>query len=232
MTYNYGKGAIMRRLACASGLALLCVLTPGVAHGQNTQAQRALAHFVDSTYVVRAGDILRVHIYGYPSPDASLDGNFPVENSGMVTLPLVGAVSVAGHTGPQVQAIVRARYATEQQTPVVLVDPVFAVSVIGEVPVPGTIDVYPGYTIFDALSISGGFKDFAVRKKVLLVREGRTIEVGANSNDEAVRVLAETRLQSGDRIVVMRGKPASLSTILSVMQILLGTLTLITVARK
>jgi polysaccharide biosynthesis/export protein len=192
----------------------------GPAHGQ-ARSDRATATFAGAKYVVQAGDVLKVRLWGYPEPGSQTEGSFQVESNGTVYLPVIGPVTVAGKTSEQVQADVRARFAVEQRNPVVTVFPLFAVSVMGEVNGPGVVDVAPGYTVFDAISTAGGFTDDANRTSVLVVRQTGTITVGGGDAAAAAAAMAQHPLQSGDRIVVLRTKTPRTGSVVLVLQGLL-----------
>lgn len=182
---------------------------------------RATATFSGTQYVVQAGDVLQVRIWGYPNPGDETGGSFMVETDGTVYLPVVGPMEVAGKSAEQVQSEFRARFAVEQRNPVVSVSPLFAVSVMGEARAPGVIDVAPGFTVFDAISTAGGFTDEANRNSVLVVRKSGTMTVGADDASEAAAAMARMPLESGDRIVVMKSKRPRAGSIAAVLQGLL-----------
>ena len=204
--------AVLSALLAASGFEAL--------HAQARQ-DRATATFAGAKYVVQPGDVLKVRIWGYPDPGDQTEGSFQVEANGTVFLPVIGPLAVAGKTAEDVQAEFRTRFAVEQRNPVVTVFPLFAVSVMGEVRGPGVVDVAPGYTVFDAISTAGGFAENANRNSVLVVRKTGTITVGAEDATEAAAAMAQTPLESGDRIVVLKSKRPRLGSITTVLQGLL-----------
>ncbi|MGQ0562776.1 MAG: polysaccharide biosynthesis/export family protein [Gemmatimonadota bacterium] len=189
----------------------------GTAGAQN-RLDRATATFEGAKHVVQQGDVLRVRIWGWPEPTSVIEGSFPVEADGVAHLPVIGRLEVVGQTAEQVQEEFRRRFAEEQRNPVVTVTPLFAVSVMGEVRNPGVVDVAPGYTVFDAVSLTGGFTDDANRRKVLLVRGGGTREIEGGSAGEAAALLAQTPLESSDRIVVLQSRASGINTLNLVLQ--------------
>lgn len=194
--------------------------------------ERAQATFGGSSYVVKPGDVLKVRIWGWPEPATELEGTFPVESSGVAHLPVIGAMQVAGKTAEEVQREFRTRFAEEQRNPVVTISPAFAISVMGEVRNPGVIDVFPGYTVFDALTTADGFQEQANRSAVLLVRGGTTRTLSGGNAEETAALLAQTPLESGDRIIVQRARSAGVVTINTVLQAVLSAATLIVLIAK
>lgn len=103
------------------------------------------------------------HIYGYQ-----------VDNNGDVTLPVIGAVNVAGRTLKQVKQQVQKKadeYLKDADIQVRLLN--FKVTILGEVKAPG---VYYNYnntlTVLEALGMANGVTDYARIKDVLVVRRG------------------------------------------------------------
>lgn len=228
MTRKLGGVANARRTASTGvGLALLCILAwTAPAHAQY-RYERATATFAGAHYVVQPGDQLRVRIWGWPDPADHTEGSFPVEQTGIVFLPVIGQLHVAGRTAQEIQDEYRKRFAEEQRNPVVTVEPVFAVSVMGEVKFPGVVDVEPGYTIFDAITTAGGYTDNAKRTSVLVVRKSGSVEVGGSNPDEAAAKLATMPLESGDRIVVPRAGTPHLQTLAVFLQAFVSAATFV-----
>lgn len=216
-----GNGATARRVVTTT-LAFLCIVCSASGlFGQN-RMDRTTATFAGAKHVVRAGDQLRVRIWGWPEPTDNTEGVFPVEPSGTAYLPVIGPMQVAGKTAEEIQEEYRKRFSQEQRNPVVTVAATYAVSVMGEVRTPGVIEVQPGYTVFDGISMTGGFNESAERKYVFLVRNGQTSEIrGANAAETASK-LAGVPLESGDRIIVPRNPRTSWQSVAWVTQTILG----------
>lgn len=210
-----------------SVLFYLFPVTPLLAQTPNNQ-NRATAV---ANYTLQVGDVLNILIWGWPVPGEQLEGKFPIESSGRAFLPVVGAVEVAGKTTERVQAELRQKFASEQSQAVIVVEPLFAVAVNGEVRQPGVYDFRPGQTVFDALSRAGGYTPNADRDDVLLVRAGKSENLSAGSPNELATRLAETVLQSGDRLLVHPDKSPKLTTIYYIMQTAIAAITLFTVLK-
>jgi polysaccharide export outer membrane protein len=180
---------------------------------------------------VQPGDVLSVLIWGWPAQTDKLERRFPIESDGRVYLPVIGAVEVAGKTTERVQADLRARLAAEQRQAVIVIEPLFAVAVNGEVRLPSVYDFRPGQTVFDAISRAGGFTQDADREQLLLVRNGAGQNMTAATAGELAALLAQTPLQSGDRLLVSPRKRVAVNTILSVLQTAIAAVTLYTVLK-
>ena len=227
MTVKLGNGAGNRPKVITTFLAFVCFILPGLATAQ-VAADRSAAAAV-ANYVVQPGDVLSVLIWGWPAQTDKLEGKFPVEANGRVYLPVVGAVAVAGKTTERVQADLRTRLAAEQNQATIIIEPLFAVAVNGEVRLPSVYDFRPGQTVFDAISRAGGYAQDADRTKILLVREGQAQTLGGGTSSELAALLAQTPLKSGDRILVHQRKRTNITTYLNILQTALAAVTLYTI---
>ena len=163
---------------------------------------------------VRPGDVLRITVW----PDQSLSGDFPIEDSGMAYLPMVGGILAAGRPLNQLRADLRARLGEAFQMPVVSITPVFRVSVLGAVLRPGLYEVTPSENLFDVISMAGGFTARAKTEDVRLIRDGQLYSVNARATLETGEDFLGVQLQSGDRIVVPEGSSLTARDVLTVLQ--------------
>jgi polysaccharide export outer membrane protein len=229
MTGKPGNVAVQGPMAFYAMLAFCVLLAPALAQGQVAAGQsqsRAVAN-----YVVQSGDVLSVLIWGWPTAADKVEGRFPIEADGKVYLPVVGAVEVAGKTTERVQADLRQRLASEQRQAVIVIEPMFAVAVNGEVGLPSVYDFRPGQTVFDAISRAGGFTQDSDREKVLLVRDGNAQMLTAESAGQLAALLAQTPLKSGDRLLVDARRRVGITTILNVLQTAIAAVTLYAVLK-
>jgi polysaccharide export outer membrane protein len=210
--------------------ALLHFSAPAEAAAQSA-VDRTQATAVAS-YVVQPGDVLSVLIWGWPDRSSKLDGRFPVEANGRAHLPVVGAVEVAGKTTERVQAELRRRLAAEQNQAVIIIEPLFAVGINGEVHDPNVYDFRPGQTLFDAVTRAGGYTIDADRKQLLLVRDGKGETLRAGDANALATRLAQTPLKSGDRILVHPRKRVTAGTVLNLLQAAVATATLYTLIKN
>lgn len=207
-------------------VAFVCFLIPGFASAQ-VAVDRAQSTAV-ANYVVQAGDVLSVTIWGWPAPSDKLEGRFPVESNGRTHLPVVGSVEVAGKTAERVQAELRQRLASEQSQAVIVIEPLFAVAVNGEVRQPNVYDFRPGQTAFDAIARAGGYSTDANRTQLVLVRDGASQSLTAGDASQLAAQLAQTQLKSGDRLLVHPRKRVAVATWLNILQTAVAAVTLYT----
>jgi protein involved in polysaccharide export with SLBB domain len=79
--------------------------------------------------------------------EQALSGEYPVEVTGVVHLPLVGELQVSGLSLSDTQRRIRELYAEAMKNPVVSTTPVFPVAIMGEVPSPGVFPTEPTHNV-------------------------------------------------------------------------------------
>jgi polysaccharide export outer membrane protein len=154
---------------------------------------RAASALPTYAYALSGGDRVRVVVFG----DPTLGGEFTIDGSGFIALPLIGQVDVRGLTTAQLQSRIVAKLADGY-----LQDPRVAVEVLstrpfyilGEVNKPGQYPFANGLTVEAAVAQAGGYTYRAKTKKVLIKHAGETSEFIAYD------VTAATRVAPGDTI--------------------------------
>ncbi|MBO9517204.1 MAG: polysaccharide export protein [Porphyrobacter sp.] len=147
-------------------------------------------------YRAGAGDKIRVTVQDL----TAADGEYEVDDSGSISLPLVKAIRVDGMTLREIENQVEAAYlqAGILNQPVVSVQPIELrpFYVMGEVNQPGEFKYRQGMTVLAALSAAGGYTYRAKTGEVAITRtvEGQEVTTRADEN---------TRVLPGDRIRVL-----------------------------
>jgi polysaccharide biosynthesis/export protein len=97
---------------------------------------------------------------------------YVVDDSGKVSMPIIGDVYVEGKTVSEIRDTLQKRmYKYYKYATVSVKLAIFRVSVLGEVLNPGTQLIYRDrINILEVLTMSGGFKDLANRKEVKIIR--------------------------------------------------------------
>lgn len=123
-----------------------------------------------SDYRLGTGDRIRLTVFAEPR----LSGEFRVNDSGEVALPLVGSVKAAGSTvrefeGSVVGALRRANLLRDPSAAVEVLAyrPIF---VLGEATRPGQYEYQPGMNVLTAVALAGGFTYRAVTDTVSITR--------------------------------------------------------------
>ncbi|MBB3187543.1 polysaccharide biosynthesis/export family protein [Microbacter margulisiae] len=113
-----------------------------------------------------------------------------VDNSGMITFPVIGKIHVAGLNKDEVVHLLKQKLLPYLKNPVVVLQIMnFKVTVLGEVNHPGTYTIPNNQvTILQALGYAGDMTVFGKRSNVLLVRDydGKKEYVRINFNKSAL----------------------------------------------
>ncbi len=129
-------------------------------------------------YHLGPGDAVRLIVFG----EDAMTGEFRVNDSGSVALPLLGSVRAAGLTTRGLEAAVaaaltRARLLRDPSVTaeITVYRPIF---VLGEVNKPGQYSYQPGMTVVTAAAVAGGFTYRAVEAYASVVRavDGKVLE--------------------------------------------------------
>jgi polysaccharide export outer membrane protein len=145
-----------------------------------------------AAYQLGTGDQLRIIVFG----EEDLSGEFQVDDTGAVSIPLVGDVTARGQTLRSFEAAVR-----EKLTEGYLKDPRVSVQVlnyrpfyiIGEVENDGEYPFVSGMHVLNAVAVAGGFTYRANTSKVFITRGDQEYEF---------IVKPDLRLEPGDVIRV------------------------------
>jgi len=126
----------------------------------------------DDTFIIGNDDVLAISVWKEPD----LTKQIPVRSDGKISLPLIGDIQAAGRTPSQLELDITEKlksYITDPQV-AVIVQQINSLkfNILGLVSKPGSYPLTAGTTIVDAVAIAGGFKDFAKRKGVYVLRPG------------------------------------------------------------
>lgn len=174
---------------------------PGPASSLAPPASRA---DTSSDYRLVTGDKLRIEIYKDPQLSQSLQ----VRPDGKITLPLIGDVPAAGKTSSELReslATSLKEYITNPVVTVIVVETMpQTIHVMGEVNAPGPQTVTGETSIIQALAAAGGFKLFANKKEIQVLRKGSKGETKLTFNyNDAIKGKAKIiALQPGDTVIV------------------------------
>jgi len=150
--------------------------------------------------IVDGGFILQIDDPDLPDAwrEPDLSGDFPVDETGLVTFPKIGAFRVFEYSPAGLKTKLLDSYAVYLKNPSVEVTILRRINILGAVQKPGLYPVDPTMTIADALAIAGGASPNGDQHHVELVRNGLRI----NENISIDTNIAETALRSGDQLFV------------------------------
>jgi len=135
--------------------------------------QQAIAALANAPYRLQPGERIRITIFG----EAGLSGDYQIDPSGFLSLPLVGTVKAAGITESDLQQQLVQRYNQEY-----LKNPKITVSVsefrpfyiVGEVEKPGAYPYASGLNVLSAIAIAGGTTYRASRSHIYIQHPGES----------------------------------------------------------
>ncbi len=142
-------------------------------------------------YLLGPGDKIRVSVYEHED----LSGNFTVDDTGRISLPLIRGLSVTGLSLPKLEEVITTKLAENYIIkPKVSVDLTelrpFCIS--GEVKNPGCYNYVHGLNASKAIALAGGYSYRALKNKLAIIRANGDKVVGNNT----------TPVFSGDSIEV------------------------------
>jgi polysaccharide export outer membrane protein len=221
-----GSGALLqsqvdagRQPVASDGASVAARLNPpddGVAPGSKAadvaasgepQPLNSLAS-VGTDYRIGANDLVDFDVFGVPNMQRTVR----VNASGMVALPLIGPVTLAGLTAAQAENLIAQKYAENylQDPQVSLFIKEFTtqrITIEGAVARPGIYPVTGQLTLLRALALAGGGAQFAQLNEIMLFRGGSAQEANTQMFDlEKIRNgdIPDPVVNSDDVIVVKR----------------------------
>jgi len=153
------------------GTAIVClvlILFFGVGFSMQSKAAEEGAN--DTSYIIGPRDVLEIQVWR--EPDFSRE--VLVRPDGKITFPLIGDVDASGLTTMALKQLITDKLQGYVDSPEVTVSVVQSHSkyffIIGKVNAPGTYDLTPGMTVLQALSVAGGFAQWAHKDSVRIIR--------------------------------------------------------------
>jgi len=160
--------------------------------------------FAKDQFVIGPEDVLHVEVW----KDQDLSRDVTVRPDGMITLPLVGDVHAEGLNVKQLTEVLTKKFAKYIETPNVSVSLTainsFKVFIVGKVNAPGAFTIRSNTTVLQAISMAGGFAEWATPDKIVLVRQENGQEKHYRVNyDKIVSGSApDIYLHKNDRLIV------------------------------
>jgi polysaccharide export outer membrane protein len=151
-------------LGCSAGSSL----------GPASEAeQNAIVETAKGSPRLQAGEKIRVTVYG----EASLSGDYQIDPSGYLSLPLAGTVKAAGLTQAELEQELAKKFRSEY-----LRNPRVTVSImefrpfyiLGEIEKPGAYPYTSGLNVLSAIAIAGGTTYRGSRSTVLIQHPGES----------------------------------------------------------
>jgi len=167
------RHAMIKVFACNAAV-LLAFLVSGCGAGSLTETeQQSLAAAATAAPQLQPGDKIRISVFG----EDKLSGDFEIDQSGRISLPLAGTVEAQGLTQSELEQALAKKFRSEY-----LKNPKVTVTIatlrpfyiIGEIEKPGEYPYKSGLNVLTALAIAGGPTYRASRSTVQIQRRGET----------------------------------------------------------
>ena len=161
---------------------------------------------VSESYVIGPEDVLSIYVW----KEEALSRTVLVRMDGKISLPLVDDVQAAGFTARQLKEVLTGKlkeFVDNPNVSVIVTEPnSFKVYVSGQVKAPGVVRLRSETTIFQLITMVGGFTDWANQKKILVIRkeDGKEKRITVNYKKIVKGDAPDSNiiLKSGDHIIV------------------------------
>lgn len=150
----------------------------------------------DETLTLQPGDLVRIEIWR----EEDLSGEFPVNERGILTLPLLGEKDVRGVPLGDLRDQLIAEYRVQLRNLSIVITPLRHVHVLGQVNQPGLYMIDPTMSVAGAVALAGGASSQGDLRRLEIARDGEVIQDGV----PAEATLAQIDVRSGDQIFVER----------------------------
>ena len=139
------------------------------------------------------GDAIQLAFWREPQ----LSGDYPIDETGTVVLPLLGPRTVTGTPPAALKRTLLEEYAQQVRNQEVRITFLRRIRILGAVKNPGLYRVDPTMTVGDAIALAGGATPQGKLKGIQVFRDGQEVRSRLDVN---VQLLGQVR--SGDQIVV------------------------------
>lgn len=154
------------------------------------------------TYRIGPEDILNVKVWREPD----LSGNLMVRPDGMISMPLINELRAEGQTPDELGKAVTEALLKHMNRAEVFISVLQVNSkkyyITGEVNRPGQYPLITQTNVLQALSAAGGLRDFANKKKIVIVRGDERLKFNYKEVVEGKNLKQNVGIQNGDHIIV------------------------------
>lgn len=184
------------------------VLFPSALRAQNDFAEPGQrSNDSSQNYKIGVGDLLQIEVYD----EEDLTKEVRVLTDGYISFPLLGNVHALGRTILQLEQEItgklKEKYLVNPQV-TVFVKEFSNIYIFGEVKKPGSFPLFGRMTVFEAVTLAGGFTEVANPSKVKVIRQENGTEVVFELDVDKITKKGDSsqdmELQANDRVIVPR----------------------------
>jgi protein involved in polysaccharide export with SLBB domain len=164
-------GWMHRVVLCSAALGVAVLISACAANSLSEAEQKSLAQAATAPAKLQPGDKIKITVYG----EDKLSGDFQLDQTGQISLPLAGTITAQGMTQTELEQALakkfRSQYLRDPKVTVTIatLEPYY---IMGEVTKPGQYPYQSGLNVLTALAIAGGPTYRANRNTVEIQRRG------------------------------------------------------------
>lgn len=165
-------------------------------------------NFITNDYIIGPEDVIEISVWRAPD----LSTITIVRPDGVISLPLVGEITANGLTAKELGELIAYKLEDYKQDPIVsvIVKEINskAVFITGEILRPGKYPLKSDTTIVQAITLAGGFSQWAKKDKIVIIRknpfnsDGDRISIRYSEIISGKNLKANILLKSGDTIII------------------------------
>ena len=182
-------------------IALILIMSANVSFAQNFNKRFS------------RGDAIRLTIWqpwqvGDTGKSQSIDinGDYLIDNRGYAFFPLIGDVNVLSHNARTLANDLKEKFGAYMQDPLVVVEPLIRVALLGAFRRPGTYLIPPDASFWSLVDIAGGPDDNSDLRRMFIERGGHVEKKNLLSGFENAHTLSELGIITGDQIFLPERK--------------------------
>jgi polysaccharide biosynthesis/export protein len=168
------RDALLRKFLVCSAVVALAILVSGCSAGTLSETEaNSLAAAATGPAKLQPGDKITVYVYG----EDKLSGEYQLNQSGQISLPLAGTIEAKGLTQSELEQALAKKFRSEylkHPKVTVTIASLQPYYVMGEVEKPGEFAYKSGLNVLTALAIAGGPTYRASRSTVQIQRRGES----------------------------------------------------------
>ncbi len=151
---------------------------------------------------LRPGDGVRIIFYNISD---AISGDYFAQQDGYIQLPYIGLIQIFYRDFPEIRHQIITQYDSLYKNPEITVQPLYKISILGEVKNPGLYYVTGVEKILDIIALAGGETQDARLNKISFIHQGEKIKINSRTLIEKGSPVSEIGLTSGDQVLVPRG---------------------------
>jgi len=152
--------------------------------------------------ILEPGDGVRISFYNISEEDVSRD--FYVQQNGDLQLPYIGIILTNSKEFNLVRSEIEMKYDSLYRNVELIILPLYRISVLGEVRVPGVYYVTGVEKLLDVIALAGGETADSDMSEIYVERKNEEFVFNAEKLIEEEGDLEDFYLKSGDRVYISR----------------------------